>query len=122
MSPTDDDHYTGIFGVTITPFTADGRAVDEDGLRVLIERLLGDGIDRLVPNGNTGEYHTLSVAERARAAEVALEAARRGASRGRARLVIVGVAGAIDDAVAAARHAADQARRASWSTTRCTRT
>jgi 4-hydroxy-tetrahydrodipicolinate synthase len=109
VSPSADDRYTGIFGVTITPFTADGRALDEDGLRVLIERLLQDGIDRLVPNGNTGEYHTLSVAERARAAEVALDAARGPVSRGRAAapLVIVGVAGAIDDAVAATRHAAD---------------
>jgi 4-hydroxy-tetrahydrodipicolinate synthase len=104
VSPSRDDRYTGIFGVTITPFTADGRAIDEDGLRALIGRLLDDGIDRLVPNGNTGEYHTLSIVERRRAAEVALEAAL---ADGRARAVVVGVAGAIEDAIAAARHAAD---------------
>jgi len=97
-----DDRYTGVFGVTVTPFTAGGRAVDEDGLRGLVDRLLAGGVDRLVPNGNTGEYHTLSIAERTRAAEVALAAAR-----GRARLVIVGVAGAVQDVAAAARHAAD---------------
>jgi 4-hydroxy-tetrahydrodipicolinate synthase len=100
--PSVDDRYTGIFGVTVTPFTADGLAIDEGALRDLVTRLLDDGVDRLVPNGNTGEYHTLSVAERRRAAEITLDAAR-----GRARLVVVGVAGAIEDAIAAARHAAD---------------
>lgn len=102
MPTSGDDRYSGIFGVTITPFTADGRAIDEDGLGALIERLLSDGVDRLVPNGNTGEYHTLSVAERRRAAEIALAAAG-----GRARAMVVGIAGPLDDAVAAARHAAD---------------
>ena len=102
MSASRDDRYRGIFGVTVTPFTADGRAIDDDGLRGLIDRLLASGIDRLVPNGNTGEYHTLSDAERRRAAQIVLAAARD-----RARLVVVGVAGAVEDAVAAARHAAD---------------
>jgi 4-hydroxy-tetrahydrodipicolinate synthase len=97
-----DDRYTGIFGVTVTPFTADGSAIDEDGLRALIDRLLADGIDRLVPNGNTGEYHTLSIAERARAAEIVAAAAR-----GRARTLIVGAAGAVADVVTASRQAAD---------------
>src|SRR5262249_25117617 len=96
----------GIFGVTVTPFTADGRAIDEDALRALVTRLLADGIDRLVPNGNTGEYHTLSAAERRRAAEVALEAARSSGG-GRARGLVAGIAGPIEDAIAAARHAAD---------------
>lgn len=104
MSVPRDDRYTGIFGVTVTPFTADGRGIDEDGLRALVARLLDDGIDRLVPNGNTGEYHTLSVAERRRAAEVALAAAR---AHGGATALVVGIAGPVEDAVAAARHAAD---------------
>lgn len=101
-SPPRDDLYTGIFGVTVTPFTPDGRGIDDAGLRSHVDRLLAVGIDRIVPNGNTGEYHTLSAAERRHAAEIVLSAAR-----GRARLVIVGVAGAVEDAVAAARHAAD---------------
>jgi 4-hydroxy-tetrahydrodipicolinate synthase len=95
-----DDRYTGIFGVTITPFSSDGTRIDEAGLTALVNRLLDDGISRLVPNGNTGEYHTLSAAERLRAAEIALAAARP-----RARLVVVGVAGPVEDALAAARHA-----------------
>jgi 4-hydroxy-tetrahydrodipicolinate synthase len=104
VSPASDDRFTGIFGVTVTPFTADGRGIDEDGLRGLVARLLDDGVDRLVPNGNTGEYHTLSVSERRRAAEVALAAAHQ---RGGAAALVVGIAGAVEDAVAAARHAAD---------------
>src|SRR5690242_19263803 len=99
VSPARDDRYTGIFGVTVTPFTADGRGIDEDGVRGLVGRLLDEGVNRLVPNGNTGEYHTLSIAERRRAAEVALEAAHQ---RGGAAALVVGIAGAVEDAVAAA--------------------
>lgn len=96
-----NDDLGGIFGVTVTPFTADGTRIDEDGLAALIELLLGDGIDRLVPNGNTGEYHSLTADERRRVVEIADQAAG-----GRARVMIVGVGGAVADAGAAAQHAA----------------
>ena len=102
MSPASaDDDYSGIFGVTVTPFTDDGSRVDEVRLADLIGRLLADGIDRLVPNGNTGEYHALTADERRRVLEVAAQAAD-----GRARVLLAGVGGAIPDAIAAAEHAA----------------
>jgi 4-hydroxy-tetrahydrodipicolinate synthase len=93
--------YRGIFGVTVTPFTDDGSALDEVRLAALVGHLLDDGIDRLVPNGNTGEYHALTADERRRAVEVTVDAAR-----GRARVILAGVGGSVPDAAAAAEHAA----------------
>ena len=95
------DDYSGIFGVTVTPFTDDGANVDETRLADLVTELLADGVDRLVPNGNTGEYHALTAEERRRVLEVTAEAAS-----GRARVLLAGVGGAVPDAAAAAEHAA----------------
>ena len=96
----DADRFSGIFGVTVTPFTADAAAIDEPGLERLVDLLLDDGIDRLVPCGNTGEYWTLSTEERRRVVE--LSAAR---CAGRATL-IVGAGGTIAEVAVAAEHAA----------------
>ena len=95
------DDYGGIFGVTVTPFSDDGSRLDEARLGALIGRLLADGVDRLVPNGNTGEYHALTAEERRGGLEVTAQAAG-----GRARVLLAGVGGAIPDAIAAAEHAA----------------
>lgn len=101
MSAAARDAWRGIFGVTVTPFTESGDEVDEGALSDLMADLLDDGIDRLVVNGNTGEYHTLTVAERRRVVELASHAARR-----RAALFIVGASGTPADVLAAAEHAA----------------
>jgi 4-hydroxy-tetrahydrodipicolinate synthase len=96
------DPFSGLYGVTVTPFTSDGEQIDEHGIRRLVGYLLADGVDRIVPNGNTGEYHALTADERRRVVELTAEA-----GAGRIRLLVVGVGGAIPDAVAASRHAAD---------------
>jgi 4-hydroxy-tetrahydrodipicolinate synthase len=96
-----DEPYAGIFGVTVTPFTADGSGLDKDALAALVERLLDDGVDRLVPNGNTGEYHALTTEERRLALEITVAA-----SRGRARVILAGIGGSLPDAAATAEHAA----------------
>lgn len=96
-----DDAFSGVFGVTVTPFTDDGSGIDEAGLRDLVGLLLDDRVDRIVPNGNTGEYHTLTSDERRRVVELTAEAAA-----GRARTLVAGVGGPIPDAIAASRHAA----------------
>jgi len=95
------DDYSGIFGVTVTPFSDDGARLDEERLAGLVGHLLDDGVDRLVPNGNTGEYHALTAEERRRAVETTVAAAR-----GRARVILAGVGGSVPDASAAAEHAA----------------
>ena len=92
--------WSGIFGVTVTPFTDDGRAVDDDALVALIEALLGDGTTgrgqrprRRVPLDDR--------TERRRVVEVAGRAAM-----GRSRLYIVGHRGTVGEALAGAEHAA----------------
>jgi dihydrodipicolinate synthase/N-acetylneuraminate lyase len=54
----------GVLVATVTPFTPDGAAVDVATLHAQIERLVAAGVHGLVPGGSTGEFTTLTVAER----------------------------------------------------------
>ena len=69
------EQFTGILAAVVTPFSADGSAVDEAGIRRQADHILGNGIHGLVPGGSTGEFTTLTIAERKRAAECYIEAA-----------------------------------------------
>lgn len=91
--------FEGVVGVTITPLGPDGATVDEDGVGRICDAMITDGIRHLVPCGNTGEFYSLSAVERRRVVELTIEA-----SGGRSS-VIVGVGGALDDAIAQAAHA-----------------
>jgi 4-hydroxy-tetrahydrodipicolinate synthase len=102
----DSERYRGIFGVTVTPFSADGTAVDENGVGTLVQALLGDHITRLVACGNTGEYYALTAAERRRVAVLTVEAAGRSSGTTDPSLIVIGVGGATADARAEAEHAA----------------
>ncbi|MDH5462138.1 MAG: 4-hydroxy-tetrahydrodipicolinate synthase [Candidatus Bathyarchaeota archaeon] len=48
----------------VTPFTKDGREVDEGQLRKLVNSCIEQGVSGLVPCGTTGEFVNLSVDER----------------------------------------------------------
>ena len=91
--------FEGVFGVTVTPFSPDGATLDEDGVGSLCLALISEGVGHLVPCGNTGEFYALSAGERRRVIDRTIEA-----SAGRAS-VIVGVGGALEDAVGLARYA-----------------
>jgi 4-hydroxy-tetrahydrodipicolinate synthase len=67
--------FHGVLPALITPFTEDGAAVDEAALAANVERLIAAGVGGLVPGGSTGEFTTLSAAERRGVAEVVIEAA-----------------------------------------------
>ena len=67
--------FHGVLPALITPFTADGSAIDTDALGAIVERLIGAGVGGLVPGGSTGEFTTLSHAERRRLTEATVEAA-----------------------------------------------
>jgi 4-hydroxy-tetrahydrodipicolinate synthase len=67
--------FHGVLPALITPFTEDGAAVDADALAAIVDRLIGAGVGGLVPGGSTGEFTTLSDAERREVTEVAVEAA-----------------------------------------------
>lgn len=65
---------TGISGVPLTPYGADG-AIDSAMLSRLIARLAGAGIHNLMAAGNTGEFFSLSLEEIRQVHAVTAEAA-----------------------------------------------
>lgn len=67
--------FHGVLPALITPFTEDGDAVDAAALAGNVERLIAGGVGGLVPGGSTGEFTTLSNAERRQVAEATIEAA-----------------------------------------------
>jgi 4-hydroxy-tetrahydrodipicolinate synthase len=71
----DRTDFHGVLPALITPFTDDGTRLDEEALAQLVDRLIAGGVGGLVPGGSTGEFTTLTHAERRRLAEVTIEAA-----------------------------------------------
>ncbi|MEU0250411.1 dihydrodipicolinate synthase family protein [Streptomyces sp. NPDC006235] len=67
--------FTGILAAVVTPLTADGSAVDAEGVRRQADHIIGGGIHGLVPGGSTGEFTTLSLDERKQVTELYVEAA-----------------------------------------------
>lgn len=65
----------GILAAVVTPFTADGSAIDEANLKAQVDRLVAAGIHALVPTGSTGEFASLSFDEHKRVIELYVEAA-----------------------------------------------
>lgn len=89
-----------VIAIPVTPFAADA-SVDWDAHAALIRRLVEHGVQVITPNGNTGEFYTLSVAESRRAVESAVASAANRAE------VMAGVGLDTAGAVAAARHACE---------------
>jgi dihydrodipicolinate synthase/N-acetylneuraminate lyase len=67
--------FHGVLPALITPFTDDGSALDVEALHAFVERLIGAGVGGLVPGGSTGEFTTLSHAERRQLVEETVAAA-----------------------------------------------
>jgi 4-hydroxy-tetrahydrodipicolinate synthase len=67
--------FHGVLPALITPFTEDGSAIDTGALAAIVDRLVDAGVAGLVPGGSTGEFTTLSHAERRRLVEATVEAA-----------------------------------------------
>jgi len=65
----------GVLPALVTPFTDDGRNVDEERLRHLINHVIDLGVTGLVPCGTTGEFQNLSEQERRRVIEVTVDEA-----------------------------------------------
>lgn len=63
----------GVYTALATPFDTTGTRIDEGALRRLLDRTIEAGIDGIVPCGSTGEFSTLSPAERDRLVEVVSE-------------------------------------------------
>lgn len=94
--------FVGVLAAVVTPFTLDGEAVDAAGIRRQTEHIIGGGIHGLVPGGSTGEFTTLSVAERKQATELYIDAAA-------GRVPVVAGTGALStvETIDLTRHAAE---------------
>lgn len=93
------DALKGVYSAVATPFTTD-QEVDEAGLRALIDRTIEAGIHGLVPCGSTGEFSTLTRAEREQVVEVVVEQ-----TAGRVPVVPQTGATSTREAIELARHA-----------------
>ena len=69
-----DFRYGAVSSPIVTPFDADGD-VDADALASHVETLVDAGLDGMVPCGTTGEFASLTDAERRRVVETTVEAA-----------------------------------------------
>ena len=67
--------FHGVLPALITPFTDDGNEIDTGSLTAIVDRLIGAGVAGLVPGGSTGEFTTLTNAERRELVETTVEAA-----------------------------------------------
>ncbi|MEL6981358.1 MAG: dihydrodipicolinate synthase family protein, partial [Actinomycetota bacterium] len=66
----------GVWAATLTPFD-ENLALDEDGWRSNLRHWYGDlGIRGLFVNGKQGEFASMTIDERKRAAEIAVEEAK----------------------------------------------
>ena len=66
---------SGILPALVTPFTKDGREVDETQLRKLVSSCIEQGVSGVVPGGSTGEFVNLRAEERRRVIDVVVEEA-----------------------------------------------
>lgn len=67
--------FHGTHTVLVTPFTADGAAVDLPALERLVEFQIENGIEGLIPLGSTGEFLSVSREERTAITETVIRAA-----------------------------------------------
>ena len=63
----------GILPALVTPFTKDGKEVDEEQLRKLVNSCIEQGVSGVVPCGTTGEFVNLTVDERKRVIDAVVD-------------------------------------------------
>ncbi len=63
----------GIFPALVTPFTDDGKSIDEERLRILVNRCIELGVHGVVPCGTTGEFTNLTMEEKKRVIKVVID-------------------------------------------------
>lgn len=66
---------TGILVALATPFTADGEHLDEQAAAELVRDLIADGVHGIVVGGSTGEFFSMTPAERQRVLEIVVQVA-----------------------------------------------
>jgi len=92
----------GIFPALVTPFTDDGKAVDEERLRALIGHCLEQGVHGVVPCGTTGEFTNLTIEERKSVIKIVVDEVK-----GRVPVIAGTGASGTDEAVEMTKYAKD---------------
>jgi len=65
----------GMMAIMNTPFTADGKKVDEQSLRRHVSHMVENGVQGLVPMGTNGEFYTMTDEERKTVIKVVVDEA-----------------------------------------------
>ncbi|MBS3810963.1 MAG: 4-hydroxy-tetrahydrodipicolinate synthase [Halanaerobiales bacterium] len=65
----------GVIPAMVTPFKED-RSIDEKGLQILVKKLSDQGCHGILIGGSTGEYTLMSIEERKKIFQLAVEAAK----------------------------------------------
>ncbi len=63
----------GIMPALVTPFTKDGKKVNEEQLRSLVNHCIKLGVSGVVPCGTTGEFVNLTIKEKKRVIDVVVD-------------------------------------------------
>jgi len=63
----------GIMPALVTPFTNDGRELNEEQLRSLVSRCIEQGVSGVVPCGTTGEFVNLTIDEKKRVIDIVVD-------------------------------------------------
>ena len=63
----------GILPALVTPFTDDGKAIDEERLRTLVSHCLELGVHGVVPCGTTGELVNMTTEEKRRVIKIVID-------------------------------------------------
>jgi len=92
----------GIFPALVTPFTDDGKAVDEERLRALVGHCLEQGVHGVVPCGTTGEFTNLTIEERKSVIKIVVDEVK-----GRVPVIAGTGASGTDEAVEMTKYAKD---------------
>ena len=92
----------GILPALVTPFTDDGKTVDEERLRALVNHCVELGVHGVVPCGTTGEFVNLTTEEKKRVIKIVVDEVN-----GRVPVVAGTGASGTDQAVEMTRYAKD---------------
>jgi 4-hydroxy-tetrahydrodipicolinate synthase len=63
----------GIMPALVTPFTDDGKSIDEKRIKEVVDYTIENGSNGVVPCGTTGEFQNLSIDERKKVIEIVID-------------------------------------------------
>jgi 4-hydroxy-tetrahydrodipicolinate synthase len=92
----------GILPALVTPFTDDGKSIDETRLRTLVNHCIESGVHGVVPCGTTGEFVNMTTEEKKRVIKIVVDEVN-----GRVPVIAGTGAAGTDQAVEMTRYAKD---------------